>query len=263
MNNIDEVAIIYMSCDKYSDLWSEYFKLFRRNWPDCPFRIYILSNTVVCTVPGVVPLAIGPDLSWSDNLAAAVDRVGAKYVLLLLDDFFIVAPVNTGFLLENISWALQEEVDCLRFSPCEPKPSRWINKYLGHVAPGALYRTSTRFPLWKSSALKSILKQGESAWEFELAGSERSDLFNGFYVVMREIFEFENCVIKGRWDPSAVRKVQSLGVKLDLAKRRSMTLRERLMERLFILRSFILNLAPQASRRKLRKAVMTCLGGRR
>ena len=39
----NKFAILIVSCDKYSDLWDPFFKLFFKFWPDCPFNIYLLS----------------------------------------------------------------------------------------------------------------------------------------------------------------------------------------------------------------------------
>src|SRR5436853_473924 len=102
----DKVSVLYMSCNKYSDLWIEYFKLFRRYWADCPFKIYILTDKKGPNVEGVRVIATGEDLSWSDNLLFALQGIKTPYVLLLLDDFLILDYVPNTSVSRMIQWAI-------------------------------------------------------------------------------------------------------------------------------------------------------------
>ncbi len=46
MNKSDQqTAVLVVSCDNYSDVWSPFFELYSRFWPDCPFNTYLISNT--------------------------------------------------------------------------------------------------------------------------------------------------------------------------------------------------------------------------
>ncbi len=40
-----EMAIIIPACDKYLDIFAEYMRYFRMNWPDCPFEIILVTET--------------------------------------------------------------------------------------------------------------------------------------------------------------------------------------------------------------------------
>ena len=260
MKALDEVGIIYMSCDKYSDLWIEYFRLFRRNWPECPFKIYVLTNTTGPSIEGVEKLEVGKDITWSDNLLAALERVGHRYVLLLLDDFFLVDRVPGEWVAERIRWAVENDVNCLRLSPGHPKPVEKCDHNIGLIPKGAIYRTSVRFPLWKKETLRKVLKRGESAWDFELAGSYRSDEFDHFYAIYSEPFKFANCIIKGRWDPRALRLVERHGVRLNLSTRPMMSTAQCCLEFAKGMRSLCLLLFPYGSRRKIRQSVLRAFG---
>ena len=257
---VNDICIIYVSCDKYSDLWKGYFGLFRRYWPDCPFAIYVLANSPGPDVDGVVQLAIGEDVSWSDNLLAALPRVGHKYVLILPDDFFLIASVPSDWVVGKMLWAVDHKASCLRLSPDPPKPVVRFDSDVGVVPRGSLYRTSLRFSLWDKEVLRQLLKTGESAWDFELSGSIRSDAFDGFFAIYAEPFKFANCVIKGRWSRSALRAVRRRGVRLDVSKRPVMSAMEGLWELAARVRSHFLLLFPHRSRRAVRSAVFRLIG---
>ena len=40
-----KLAILMLSCDKYSDLWDDFFNLKERFWPDCPYHCYLATDT--------------------------------------------------------------------------------------------------------------------------------------------------------------------------------------------------------------------------
>src|SRR5438046_834256 len=88
-------AVLIASCDKYSDVWPPFFSLFRKFWADCPFNVYLLNNTVSADFTNVSNLLIGEDQSWSDSLRRALLRLNEDYVLIFLDDLFLIDFVDT------------------------------------------------------------------------------------------------------------------------------------------------------------------------
>ena len=53
--------------------------------------------------------------------------------------------------------------------------------------------------LFKKDVLIDLLDKKESAWDFEIKGSERSNKYNDFYSVDVEILPYLNGVVKGKW----------------------------------------------------------------
>src|SRR6266446_210260 len=226
MELAEKVSVLYVSCNKYSDLWIEYFKLFRRYWSDCPFKVYILTDTNGPSVNGVEMLRSGQDISWSDNLLFALDQIDSPYVLLLLDDLFIMDHVPNDWVTEKIQWAVENNQNYLKLCSYPPKPVGTATDNVGILPKGAHYRNSTRFPLWKRETLQRLLVRGESAWEFEINGSVPSDEVDGFFAIYSDPFDYANCVIKGKWNPVAAARARRRAVSVNLAIRRYMTVFE-------------------------------------
>lgn len=44
-NNTPQLAILVLSCDKYSDLWDDFFNLKDKFWPECPYSCYLATDT--------------------------------------------------------------------------------------------------------------------------------------------------------------------------------------------------------------------------
>jgi hypothetical protein len=246
-----KLARLVPSCDKYADLWGPFFKLFWKFWADCPYPVYLLSNQLVVGDNRIQTLHVGRDISWSDNLAKALGRINYDYVFLFLDDLFLADYVDTGQVVRVLDWAMQSKVKYIRLSSCQ-KPDCPCNDIAGIVSPGMIYRTSTVVSAWEKRMLLTLLRPGESAWDFEIKGTVRSDEFDGFYSTWVNCFPVINSVIKGKWLPFAVKKIESLGANVDLSRRPMMTKTEEAMFLWKRCRSGLLNIVPARHRRSVR-----------
>ncbi|MBJ6801940.1 hypothetical protein [Geomonas propionica] len=246
-----QLAILVISCDNYADLWRPFYTLFRRFWPGCPYRVYHVSNYLEPGEEGGVPLAIGADSSWSDNVIKALAQVEEEYVLMMIDDLFLTSAPRLDELERVLDWVATERPNYLRLNPVPP-PDRPCTGEVGVVSPGTLYRTGTVLALWRKEVLLDLLQPGENAWEFELHGTVRSDRWGGFYSTHRLLLPFVNGVIKGKWRRSALRTLASLGVEPDLERRKVMTFRETLLLNSQLLRSRALRCLPAGCRRQVK-----------
>lgn len=252
----DVLAVLVVSCDKYSDLWKPFFECFRRFWPDCPFNIYLLSNKKAYNEHGVRCILTGDDPSWSDSLIKGVSQVKEDYIFMFLDDLFLAEPVDNKEVMEIFQWVMEFDVSYVRMNPMKKKADKPFNDSVGIISKGALYRTSTVMAVWKKEVLLDLLKVGESAWDFELHGSVRSDKYDDFYVVWKNNFEIINTVIRGKWLPSAAKKIKSVGIEIDLDSRRVMTLSQSIFYHLKVLRCRLFSFFPVRSKRKIRSLLI-------
>jgi hypothetical protein len=110
--------------------------------------------------------------------------------------------------------------------------------------------------LWKRDVLLDLLVPGESAWEFEIAGSVRSDACEGFYATRTPRLSVINAVIQGKWEPAALARIRALGVEPDLSRRQVMTPLQQTRLALLRLRTWGLNQFPPQWRRPVRAWVL-------
>jgi len=248
-------AILIVSCDKYSDLWNPFFKLFFRFWSDCPFNVYLLSNYKITNFPKVKTINIGSDLSWSDNLYKGLNLLKEDYIFLLLEDLFLIDFVNTNKIFNLFNLALNINANYLRIKP-SPKPDKKYNELIGVVSEGTLYRATSAVCIWKKGVLLKLLKTNETAWDFEICGSARSDEYDKFFSTWKKYFYLINGVVRGKWQRNAVKKLKSLGVQIDLNKREVMTLKDTIIYFFQELRSRLLKCFPAKYRRKIRNFIL-------
>src|SRR5204863_1193423 len=177
-------AFLVVSCDAYSDLWNPYFQLFRRFWPDCPLPVFLLSNHLELKHPGVESVRVGRDVSWSDNLRVALERIAQPYVVLAIEDQFFCDRVDSAAVNAILAWVLAHAPNYVRLLPT-PRPDGPYDDLVGVVSRGTLYRTSTVYCVWRKTTLAGLLRSGEDAWDFELKGEARTDDLDGFYAVWK------------------------------------------------------------------------------
>ena len=77
-HSFDDLAILVVSCDKYSELWDNFFNLMYKNWPslkdsESNVPIYLIANSKKFSDSRVQTIQIPNEISWSDNVLKALD----------------------------------------------------------------------------------------------------------------------------------------------------------------------------------------------
>jgi hypothetical protein len=257
MLNIDylkeRIALLVLSCDKYSDLWPNYFHLLKTFWPDCPFRKYLQTNFLdFDDANDLKILKIGKDKSWSDGLIKSVEKLNKyDYVLLMMEDMFLRKPVNNERLIRVIQNFINIDGNFITLIN-EPLSDKNYNNNFGVISNGAIYRATATASLWKKEVLLDILDGNESAWQFEKLGSERTDKYGKFYSVHESIFDFFHGVIKGAWAREAVVEFNQLGINIESDDRPIFSIIDCIKFKMYRgIRGFILRLTPFKYRRLL------------
>ncbi len=164
-------AILVNSCDRYEEAWNPFFTLFKKYWPECPFPLYLNTETAVCKIDGVTTLVQKDDrnIAWSDRLRNAVERIESEFVLLFLDDFFLMERVNHKEVIRTVEIMKQEEdiaVFYFKHSTGQIPSVCEYGDYL-RMDPNKKYILNFQVGLWRKSALLELIQPGLSPWEIE------------------------------------------------------------------------------------------------
>jgi len=214
-------AVLVVSCDRYRDLWEPFFALFWRYWPDCPFPVFLGSNFATHSDARVKSLTAGEDQSWSRNLRYFLDAIDSEYVLLLLEDFFLNRPVVTRTIIEHLNALHALRGTMLRLYP-HPRPNIRLREFgsIGLIHNAAPYRVSTQPAVWNRKELLGLLRDSESAWEFEVQGTIRSQAkADGYFGSYRPIVPYCHVVERGMWFRSAARRYKQQAIGCDFTVR--------------------------------------------
>tara|TARA_Y100000768_G_C23977113_1_gene683629 strand:+ start:158 stop:934 length:777 start_codon:yes stop_codon:yes gene_type:complete len=250
MNN--KIAVLVLSCDSYKDLWDPFFYFFNKNWADCNLDKYIITNFEKINKNNFKSINVHKDFSWSSSLRKGLAQLNNyDYVFLFLEDLMISEKVNNNRILKLIDSFVKDDGNFLTFVN-EPPPDKKYNNFYGLISPGSLYRPTATFSLWKKETLLELLIDEENAWEFERKGSVRSDNYQNFFSVYESDFKFINTVIKGKWVPSALKKVKRLGFDIKTGNRKSFKTHQFYLYLIYIYtRNLSMKLIPKKIKRQL------------
>jgi hypothetical protein len=210
--NLDkELQILVLSYDGFKDLWPVFFHYFFEMWPDCPFKVNLLTNHLSFKHPRVTTIKIGDDVSWSSNLKKGIERIDAGRIFFFFEDAFISSKISSNDILNFLNFAKEYDTDYLRLKRTQ-KPNSRIIKNIGILNQGDLYRMTLFLSIIKKEVLLDIIYPTENAWEFEFNGSVRSDKYCRFYSVYKDFIFYNHAVIKGKWTPTAVPIVEKFGL---------------------------------------------------
>jgi hypothetical protein len=222
--DLPSCSVLVVSCDFYSDMWRPFVTLFWRYWSDCPFEVYLGTNSARYEDPRIVTLNAGPDESWSKNLRFFLNQMDTKYVLLLLEDFLLTEPAPTEAVLKHLQALDALGGTVMRLFP-NPPPETRLKGYpgIGVIHRLAQFRVSAQAAIWNRAGLLKLIHDEESAWDFELRGTLRSrSIGDGFYSALKPALRYLHSVEQGRWFWYPALRFQRAGIGCDFEARRVM-----------------------------------------
>jgi hypothetical protein len=184
-NYKSDVAILVVSCDAYQDVWHPFFCLFFKNWSDCPYPVYLVSNNLHYEDIRVFPLRVGLDIDYSSNLIQALSQIQQDWVIFWVEDRPPITPINTDRLVNLIELAQSRNAGYLKLVTCNPPALVSKEEEIGEITKGSRYCVSMTVALWRKTTLLKILKPGETAWDIEKRGGvQRSkEIEDRFYAL--------------------------------------------------------------------------------
>jgi len=249
----DHTAILICTYDGAEDLWKPLYQTYRKYWLDCPFNIYLGTNQIDPNLDLFIPLMIGDEKSWSDNILKCLNKIKEENVLLIFDDIFLCKTIDSELINKHANMTYENSWNYLRLSPL-PLFDEEITDGIGKIYKNRIYRTSTVWAIFKKEVLVDLLEPTESAWDFEIIGSERSNKYSDFYAVNTIILPYLNGVVKGKWVRKVYKYLKSEGFSVTDRTIKQMTVFENIFLELKKLRSwFFLMLIPKSVQFKIRK----------
>ena len=186
MDRANDVTILVNSCDKYEDAWEPFFKLFSIQWPDCPYKILLNteSKTFSCDYLSVETIHTGECKTWTERIKATLEKIDTEFVLFFLEDFFLLSPVNPIFW-DDALVCMKNHVDVgfMWFPPNGPvhQPPKYrsiVDKYLYENKKSRNFRINATLGLWRKEFLLQMLFRDGDAWYFEWSATKLSKYSN-------------------------------------------------------------------------------------
>lgn len=176
---MQDVALLVMSCDKYSSVWYPYFELIKKYWPEHPSKVYLSSETRGYTCPGIDITVINSNKvePWSKRLYDVLQTIPEEYIIFSLEDFFLLGPVDNARILECVEWMKSDNTiaECRLTNYDTVNEGEYYKDTDFRICPSEHpYRVDTQIAVWRKSFMMSIINQMETPWQFEPRASQRS-----------------------------------------------------------------------------------------
>ncbi len=230
---MNDVTLVVSSCDKYSDLWDPFFTLLKKYWdPDMPIvlvtesRPYSFEGLDIRTLDLYQPGEIPP---WSELQMKALEQIDTDFVLFMLDDFFLEAPVQQEKIAECAEWMKQDpSIACFNFTQVMPGQNLPCGYPGFELRPQrGEYRLNCQTALWRRETLLHDMRPHENPWVFETLGSRRSFRYKDqkFYSALPDNHTFTydvqggGALNRGKWNERAAELIKREGLDVDIEKR--------------------------------------------
>ncbi|WP_027203356.1 hypothetical protein [Butyrivibrio fibrisolvens] len=223
-----DCIVLVTSCKAYEDVLKNFDYLFAKNWPDCPFQVWLNTDAEYDDTLGIYDKIIVS--KHPQNLIRMRDIVfEAPYTIVLQDDHFLMCPVDTKKVLASLELAQKYHTGILRLIQ-DPRTNNWFseNENLMEYVPGTAYRISARGGLWDTSYLKKFIDKYDDFWEMERKGQSFSDSLDQKILCTRfRTLPITDAVRKGKYEEFARDVLEANDL---IPERPVLTARERLKE---------------------------------
>ena len=200
--NKNDVTILVNSCDLYEDTWYPFFRLLQIQWPDCPYKIVLNTETKKydCPFMNVETFNSGAGLSWTARLRKALNSIDTEYVLFFLEDFFITENVNSNLFLQAVELLDNNpKIGRINF------PQSRINDTFKDVSGEECYykkldkkakrKTDVIVSLWRKDYFLKLLYGDENPWQYEIESDIRAryagcEIYSQRYSVSSPVFNY-------------------------------------------------------------------------
>lgn len=238
------IAMLVVSCDRYSDMWMPCFRLLDKYWPHRGFDVYLMTNFLDFQWPGVKVIQVGEDVGYADNLRKAIAQIPEDWILLWLEDLLVSSPVNAHRVMKMIEAAQRRGAGYLKLSADMPLSYDRNADEVGPVPKGVRYRAAIGASLYHRTTLERLLIPGASAWDLDRS-TVCDDMPEEFFSLTVEgarkpPVPYVNALIKGRWLFGASSFLRREGFSALLAKRRRESIRGAAYRKLFVWRLGVL-----------------------
>lgn len=212
-----------MSCRRFEQVWEPFFTLFRRFWPECPYGVYLGTDSG--NYPRVTAFGTGRDLGWGSICLNAIKGIEADRVIMFQEDFLIKAKVDNAKVRRFVRHAQDHDIGCLRLGPCPGPTGPWHGtESLGVIGPNDPYKVSLQLAVWKKSVLTTLVCDGDSPWNVEDRGPQRvKAVTEPFVSVWREseivpggpIPYIITAIVGGIWQDDALDLLRHENISID------------------------------------------------
>lgn len=256
---INDIAILVVSFDGYSDVWPVFFKCKETYWKDCPYKTYLVTNNKDFDSNCFV-IKIGDEINWCDRLEDALKSIEEKDILLLLEDYLIGNILDSLEVSKYFDFYKKQNARYMRLIDIPRKHNVKKDTKIYSIFENEEYGINLQPAIWNKKYLMSILTEVDgdrSAWEFEISllkkTTNTSKPIEGCFGTKKNVLKIHNGILKGKWFKNEVKYFKSRGIIIDTSYRGLLPDRDYFSH---LIRRNIRETIPPSARKSLKKILI-------
>jgi len=212
MNDVNaKYCLVILSNHKYEDLWHINLHYLRKNWPEIYDRTFIVTDKKIDALIENISVISIESPFFSERLHEALKKISAKFIVLLLDDYFLTKRIQNSKIETIIKIMEVNNIDYVRLFkiPNQRKKQFDSNKKLYKLNININYSINLQPSVWNKESLLKISQEFMNPWEFEVAIREKS-LENNYncHATNGEELPFNHGLLRGRFFRKTYRKIK-------------------------------------------------------
>lgn len=249
--NDKDLSILIIGFDGYKDVWDIDIYLLNKYWQNRP-KTYLASSILKPQYRGVEIISAGEGSEWSKKAYNALKEINTKYVLLLLEDFFISSLVDNSKVLEALQLIKDNDIKFYQVlvqlykSTWEKGAPFQGNKRIHVIPKEKKYPLNLQAAIWDRETLMETIGEGNyNAWQFEIRQITNSSINEEriqYLIDDRNILNIEHTIVQSKYLRAPLKRILKNDPNLDIAGREVLSYKENFKYQLKLL---MYSLTPQ------------------
>jgi len=198
-----------MTCDKYSDLWTNNLQLFDKYWNDRP-NTHLVSDKPNDLINSFNCFFHNFNGDFSFRLLNILNKVENEYIFLTLDDYLLHDFVNTKVITDLVNEMTEKKISYIRLFKRKKIHGGWLNSKMRiHLLPlkSETYEVNLYPSIWRRIDLINLIKSDENIWKFEVRLTRRcrEKKYVCGWINNKKCFRFVDTIRKGKYLRKAYR----------------------------------------------------------
>lgn len=164
------VSMLISTCDKFSDLWDEHIALLRQHWKGEIWKTYLVTDKQTNReYDGIEIIVAGEDKDFPMRIKYAAELIDADFILLTLDDYFVIDDIVESRLKYLADRAETENIDYLKlYDRRKANPSKYEStEKLYRIDLTKKYAITLYPAIWNRDFLINSVSKDMTTWEYE------------------------------------------------------------------------------------------------
>ncbi|MFC5630873.1 MULTISPECIES: hypothetical protein [Streptococcus] len=221
---VDDLAIVLPIYDGYELMWDDCINLIKKYWKHHP-PIFVFTNEIKKEWENVKCFPVGANAEWSKKVQKALEIIDKKYIIILLEDFFIGDFVDNEKIKTLIAFMKSHEIDYAKLVDnnrvIKKSKPKFVEGYPYEVIyQDEEYGVCLQASIWRKKFLfECVGNENYNAWIFELNEVLKTrgrvhEIASNLIEVPDNILHIQHGALQGKMIPKTIKYFEKRGYSL-------------------------------------------------